>query len=280
MKVKRTFLLTLFAAIISLLAIEPVIHAQPTQTEGKLYKQMSQTEQTAFVSEQARRIAREISGADYAFTPAFEADIQKAVFSYARRIGNGRGDQLWKGDVRLIFERGQAVAPVVMSAFKAHNISPLIGLYIPFIESEYVNIEAPNSVGAIGMFQFLPKTGERYGLTAEELLDVEKSADAAARYISANLKKFKDDPMKEALALLAYNRGEHNVARDLRLIVDEQSKACSICALTAASSKLDSMFQTENVYYVPRFFAAAIIGENPHAFGLQSQPLSSYETKR
>jgi hypothetical protein len=70
------------------------------------------------------------------------------------------------------------------------------------------------------------------------------------------------------------------VARDLRLIIDEQNKACSICALTAATSKLDQMFQTENAFYVPRFFAAAIIGENPLAFGLQSQPLSSYEAKR
>jgi hypothetical protein len=86
--------------------------------------------------------------------------------------------------------------------------------------------------------------------------------------------------MKEALALLAYNRGSQHVARDLQTIVDEQSKGCSICALTAARSRLDKMFQTENVYYVPRFFAAAIVGENPLAFGLQSQPLSSFDSKR
>jgi membrane-bound lytic murein transglycosylase D len=135
-------------------------------------------------------------------------------------------------------------------------------------------------VGAIGLFQFLPKTGARYGLSRQELLDVEKSADAAARYIADGLKQFKDDPMKEALALLAYNRGANNVARDLRALVNEQNKSCSICALVAASGQLDQMFQTENVHYVPRFFAAAIIGENPAAFGLQSQPLSSYEARR
>jgi len=27
---------------------------------------------------------------------------------------------------------------------------------------------------------------------------------------------------------------------------------------------------------VPRFFAAAIVGENPQAFGLQTQPLSTF----
>jgi membrane-bound lytic murein transglycosylase D len=202
------------------------------------------------------------------------------VDQYTQRIGNNAGDRLWKGDARLVFERGQAVAPTLMSVFKGRNVSPLIGLYIPLIESEYVNIQTSNGHGALGMFQFLPQTGERYGLSAQELLDVEKSADAAARYIADNLSKFKDDPMKEALALLSYNRGEQKTARDLQLLLNEQNKRCSICALTAAREKLDETFQQENSFYVPRFFAAAIIGENPHAFGLQQQPLSSYETKR
>jgi hypothetical protein len=278
MKTLRIFLL-LLAAIISTTATGQAVYAQAAPT-ARLYQQMSPAEQTAFVNQQARAIAREISGTEYEFTPAFEAEIQKNVEAYSRRIGNGSGDRLWKGDARPIFERGQAAAPTLISDFRARNFSPLIGLYIPLVESEYVNIEAPNSVGAIGMFQFLPKTGERYGLTRRDLLDVEKSADAAARYIANNLRLFKDDAMKEALALLAYNRGEYNVERDLRLIINDENKRCSICALVAARDRLDQMFQTENVHYVPRFFAAAIVGENPTAFGLQSQPLSSYEARR
>lgn len=272
MKIQRTFLLLLAAALLA------TATAQVTLAQS--YQQMSQAERTAFVGEQARRIARQMSGAEYEFTPAFAAEIQKSVAAYARRIGNGGGDQLWKGDARLVFERGQQVAPVLIGAFKAQNVSPLIGLYIPLIESEYVNIQNANQMGAIGMFQFLPPTGRRFGLDEQGLLDVEKSADAAARYITDGLKQFNDDPMKEALALLAYNRGEKTVARDLKLIVNEQNKGCSICALTAARDQLDKTFQTENVNYVPRFFAAAIIGENPQAFGLQMAPLSSFETKR
>jgi hypothetical protein len=42
---------------------------------------------------------------------------------------------------------------------------------------------------------------------------------------------------------------------------------------------LDKTFRSESVYYVPRFFAGAIIGENPQAFGLQTRPLSSLESK-
>jgi membrane-bound lytic murein transglycosylase D len=278
MKSQR-MLLFLLAIIISLTTIQRETCAQTAQP-NKLYQGMTQAERAAFVAEQSRRIARQMSGAEYEFTQAFEMDIQRAVDQYTRRIGNNGGDRLWKGDARFIFERGQTNAPALISVFKARNISPLIGLYIPLIESEYTNIQAPNAVGALGMFQFLPKTGERYGLTAQELLDVEKSADAAARYIAHNLDQFKDDSMKEALALLAYNRGEQKTARDLQSILNDQNRRCSICALTASRDKLDETFQHENAYYVPRFFAAAIIGENPQAFGLQTQPLSSYETKR
>jgi len=45
--------------------------------------------------------------------------------------------------------------------------------------------------------------------------------------------------------------------------------------LIADRSKLDETFRSENVFYVPPFFAAVIIGENPQAFGLKMPPLSS-----
>jgi len=272
MKFQKTILLLAVFAI-GLATIPNSGNAKPQATQ---YQQMSQSERSAFVSEQARRIAEQMSGRNYHFTPAFESAIQNSVDFYVKRIGNNRGDAAGKGDARLIFERGQAQAPILSSTFKARNVSQLIGLYLPAIESEYVNIQSPNSMGAIGMFQFLPKTGEHYGLTPNDLLDVQKSADAAARYIADGIKKFNSDPMKEALALLAYNRGINNVQRDLASLVTPQTRACSICALTEQSYKLDANFQNENVYYVPRFFAVAIIGENPQAFGLQTQPLSSF----
>jgi soluble lytic murein transglycosylase-like protein len=269
MKLKRTIVLSL-ALLLSLTA--PATRAQT----GKPYRQMTDEERAAFVRAEARAVARKLSGAEYEFTPAFEAEIQVWVEKYAARIDNQGGDRPGKGDLRFVFERGQKVAPTLTAAFKAQNVSPLIGLYIPLIESEYVNIESPNAVGAVGMFQFLPKTGERFGLTPQELLDAEKSAAAAARYIAKNLEQFKDDPMKEALAILAYNRGENRTAQALSLVINDQNRRCSICALADARTQLDKTFREENVHYVPRFFAAAVIGENPRAFGLPQRPLSSY----
>ena len=271
MNLKRT---AWFAVALTICGVIITSPSRATQNSN-IYQQMNSSERAAFVSAQARRIAKEMSGREYKFTPAFEGMIQNSVEYYVKRIGNGNS-QLGKGDARLIFERGQTQAPVLSSAFKARNVSQLIGLYIPAVESEYVNLQSANPAGSVGMFQFLPKTGEKYGLTESDLLDVPKSADAAARYIADAMKKFDNDPMKEALAILSYNRGINNVDRDIATFVTPRTRECSICALTEQSYKLDATFQQENVYYVPRFFAAAIIGENPQAFGLQTQPLSSF----
>lgn len=246
-------------------------YSAKAQTKSdKIYEEMSRAERAVFISAQLKRVGRELSGNEYQFTPEFEQDVQKALSQY-----NSRLQRTTKTDLRVVLERGRSHAPTLMTPFRARNLSPLFGLYIPFIESEYKNLDSPNEVGALGMFQFLPKTGENFGLTTQELLDVAKSADAAARYISNSLETFKNDPMKEALAVLSYNRGTSKTLSAMKILVNDQNRQCSICALNADRTKLDEAFNHENVYYVPLFFAAAIIGENPQAFGVQMQPLSS-----
>ena len=268
----RSVMMTLTGLI--LLIITALNAAAQAVQPSKRYEDMSRQERLVFVGEQARRIAREISGNDYEFTTEFEKDIQKAVTHYAQRLGNGP-ERAGRTDLRVVLERGQTHAPLLIAVFKANRISPLIGLYLPWIESEYVNIQTPSPAGALGMFQFLPSTGQRYGLSEQELLDVGKSADAAARLITDSMQTFIGDPMKEALSLLAYNRGSQKTARELKVLLNDQNRRCSICAMTADRSKLDETFRSESVFYVPRFFAAAIIGENPQVFGVQMQPLSS-----
>ena len=257
---------TLLAAVLFTVTPNITTSAQSTQ----LYNDMSRSERRVFVSEQARRIAREISGNEYEFTQAFEEDIKNAVTQYAQRVGHPE-----LSDLQLVFQRGQTQAALIIAAFRARNVSPLIGLYLPWIESEYQNIQPADAKAAVGMYQFMPETGKRFGLSTQDLLDVTKSADAAARYISVSMEKLKDDPMKEALAILAYNRGIQNTLRDLEFLNGHKSQ-CSICTITADRSKRDETFSYENALYVPRFFAAAIVGENPRAFGVKLDALSTY----
>ena len=83
MKLQRILILTL-ALTISLATIESSSSAQTTRT----YQQMTASERTTFVREQAQRIACQMSGTDYQFTDAFAMEIQDCVDAYVQRIGN------------------------------------------------------------------------------------------------------------------------------------------------------------------------------------------------
>ena len=258
----KTFAIVL-TAVLSLAIVDINCSAQ---TAGA-YQQMSAAERANFVSKASKEIVRRLSDSEYQFTASFETEIQTALNEYAQRLGINSSATT---SSQAIFERGQINAPTIMSAFKARGVSPLIGLYIPWIESEYVN-ETVSPGGGVGMFQFLPQTGQHLGLATKDLLNVATSADAAARYLAKSMESFDGDNMKELLAILSYNRGTNNVQTDLaRFSADKNS--CSICELTAQGGK------SESAQYIPRFIAAAIFGENPRTFGLTSPALSSFGT--
>src|SRR5919106_6808142 len=105
MKLRR---ITASLATMLFLTITALNASGQTVPAGKLYEDMSRAERLAFVGEQARRVAREISGSEYEFTTDFERDIRKAVTHYAQRIGktvsNERGA---KTDLHVVMERGQ-----------------------------------------------------------------------------------------------------------------------------------------------------------------------------
>ena len=254
---------TAFAA---LLTLQLNCHAQ-----SKLYQNMNASERARFVSETVKTLGRQISETEYQLTPSFETEIQRSLDVYVQRLADKSTDP------RLIIERAQSQAPLIMTSFKARGVSPLIGLYLAWIESEFVNLSTPSKAGALGMFQFLPSTGARFGLNTDDLLDVGKSADAAARYLAKNMDAFQEDKMKEVLAIISYNRGEQKVRDELFQAGNSAEKGCSVCALSAQQAKLSKSKQNDPDY-VARFFAAAIFGENPQLFGLSTPPVSSFGT--
>ncbi|WP_373275547.1 transglycosylase SLT domain-containing protein [Serratia marcescens] len=70
--------------------------------------------------------------------------------------------------------------------------------------------QAVSKAGAKGPFQFMPGTAKDFGLVGDDVFDPEKSAHAAARYMSQLLKMFDGDLGK---ALAGYNWGQGNVER-------------------------------------------------------------------
>lgn len=76
-------------------------------------------------------------------------------------------------------------------------------------ESKY-NPNAVSERGAIGLMQVMPTTGQRYGVSAQELRDPARNIATGARYLTDLLRLFNGDLR---LALAGYNAGEAAVAR-------------------------------------------------------------------
>jgi DNA-binding PadR family transcriptional regulator len=253
---------------------------QPPGTP-RLYKTLSDDQKREFIKARAARIAIMMGKRPYALTPDALEYIKFWLEAFAARVGNNRTG-LWRGDTRFILQRGSIHAPVIIGAFKENRVPPVIGLYIPFIETEYTNIHSNNAAGAAGLFQFLGPTAEHYGVPSSERTDVAKMAPAAARYFRDNIMSFGDDSMSVALAIAGYNRAPESVKRDLRNVLsaaNNEDKERNFWTLIANQGKLDHFFQSENKNYVPRFFAAAILGETPWAFGIEMRPLSTYTSQ-
>ena len=241
----------------------------------KLYLQMSDEEQYEFVEQRARHVSRMIGSGTYEFSRPSISYIKQYVDAYARRVGNG-SKVTWGEDLNNVFGRAQRYAPVIIRAFNGRRIPPAIGLYLVAVETEYTNFSQENDAGAAGLFQFIPGTAEAYGVPAGQRTNVDKMSQAAAHYVADRIAEFGTDPMSVALCIAGYNRSPDSVRSDLQSVMNSANKERSFWTLVTNSNKLDKWFQGENIKYVPKYFAAAVVGETPWAFGLKmKQPLST-----
>jgi hypothetical protein len=107
------------------------------------------------------------------------------------------------------------------------------------------------------------------------MCNVEKMAPAAAAFVADHMAELGDDSESMTLVLLSYNRGAGWVRTTLRELRDTEDYERNFWTLFAHRDKLDQSFRNESAGYVPSFFAAAIIGENPGTFGLTTPALST-----
>src|SRR5207244_7396500 len=84
-----------------------------------------------------------------------------------------------------------------------------------------------------------------------------------------------DDAESMTLVLLSYNTGSEWVRGTLRELRETDNYERNFWTLLANRDKLNWTFQNESAGYVPSFFAAAIIGENPRTFDLPTPALST-----
>ena len=246
------------------------------QTRSKSFSKMTEQEKADFVAGKIDEITLKISGKKYSFDADFKAQVSNYIESYAKRIGSNRKTGFGQ-DLEFVLRRGAESAPTINAVFDKQGVSRLSGLYIAMIETEF-DKDLVSPTGSSGVFGLTAAQAKKYGMTKKDLTDLSKAAEVTARLILENQKKFESDNMKEFLAVLSHNRDPGKIDYDVNRKMMDEYRQCSICGMTKNASALDEQFQAESVKYIPKFLAAAIIGENPNDFGLSAKPLSTLGT--
>lgn len=128
---------------------------------------------------------------------------------------------------------------------------------------------ALSTAAASGLWQFIPSTGERFGLRRTAYVDernsFEKATRASARYLKFLANRYRGN---WELAMAAYNSGEGNVDRAIR--------RAGVLSFWAAYPYLPK--ETRN--YVPNILATILIANAPQRYGfggLMPAPKLEYE---
>ena len=154
--------------------------------------------------------------------------------------------------------------------FKEEGV-PTDLIWLAQVESGW-NPYANSWAGARGIWQFMPATGTRFGLSqnywVDERSNPEKSTRAAARYLKWLANRYRGD---WSLALAAYNTGEGNVDSAIN-----RSGSRDFWHLHR-----NGYMAQETRNYVPAILAVVSIAKNPAKYGFSMPPAYSpkYETQ-
>lgn len=157
--------------------------------------------------EQRVRAGERPSGSDKALLAKLEKGGGRgALYGAADRVRSQRG-------LRERFRRGVEISgrydAIFREIMRSHGVPEDLA-YLPHVESSF-QVKARSSVGAAGVWQFMPATGRLYmnvNDTVDERLDPVLAADGAARYLSQAYRRLGSWP----LAITSYNHGQAGMA--------------------------------------------------------------------
>src|SRR5262245_13479930 len=98
----------------------------------------------------------------------------------------------------------------IQQIFRERGMPPELS-YLPMVESSY-DIYARSSVGALGIWQFMPRTGREY-MRVTALLDERRDPIESSRAAASYLKQAYETLGSWPLAITSYNYGQGGMAR-------------------------------------------------------------------
>ncbi len=168
----------------------------------------------------------------------------------------------WQSQTLLMLKRANKYLPTISKILIEQQI-PLDFQYLALAESGLQNVVSP--AGAAGFWQFLDKTGKRYGLEISEEVDeryhLEKATYAACLYFKEAYAQLKD----WSLVAASYNMGIEGVKK--------QIKSQNI------NNYFDLYLNTETARYLFRIIAIKDICENPKKYGFNIPYNDLYQKK-
>jgi hypothetical protein len=151
----------------------------------------------------------------------------------------------------LLIKKANRYFPIIEPILKENGI-PDDFKYLAVIESS-LNHRAVSSAGAVGLWQFMPKTAPSYGLEVSSEVDerysIEKSTVAACKYFKQAYNKYGS----WSSVALSYNAGQGRISGEL----EKQQ----------AEDGLDLWLVDETTRYYFRMLAIKQIFENPQKYG-------------
>ncbi|HLC15468.1 MAG TPA: LysM peptidoglycan-binding domain-containing protein [Thermodesulfovibrionia bacterium] len=166
------------------------------------------------------------------------------------------------------YKRSGLYRDMIVKALKEAGLPEELS-WLPLIESGY-KVRALSPARALGMWQFIPSTGYKFGLTRDkwidERMDPEKSTVAAINYMKEMHEMFGD----WMTVLAGYNCGEWRV-----LNVIKQQKINYLDNFWDLYERLPR----ETARYVPRFLATLAVIKDPKKYGFDElgEPYDSIE---
>jgi membrane-bound lytic murein transglycosylase D len=155
------------------------------------------------------------------------------------------------------YRRSGRYRPMILAKLQEAGLPSQLS-WLPLIESGF-KVSALSRASALGLWQFIRSTGNRYGLKrdvwVDERMDPVKATDAAIAYLSDLHDIFGDWP--EALA--GYNCGAYRVQRLNHRSTDQDLAFWDFYLLLPRETRR----------YIPRYFATLQILEDPAKYGFE-----------
>lgn len=155
--------------------------------------------------------------------------------------------------------RGEKYLPFLHDYIKNQGM-PLDMAYLPLIESGFSNY-AQSHAKAVGLWQFIQKTGTRFNLVIGPFIDERRNPHKATLSAIAYLNELYNEFQDWNLALASYNCGEERVRKAII-----ESGSTDYWELVRKR-----LIPKETSQYVPKMIAAIILSKNPKQFHLNHE---------